>query len=105
MLMALSKITSTGAMTYAFIQAIERGHGNIYGHILNAMLSTIRNTDSEIDGGLVTTLIGMLLTGGSAGGLRQEPQLTANEPFDVYTKPFSLQLVEQYKYLGGCYFF
>ncbi|KAL5862714.1 hypothetical protein ACOSQ3_000228 [Xanthoceras sorbifolium] len=87
---ALSKIASTGAMTYAFIQAIERGHGATYGNVLKAMRSTLRSADSEIDGGLVTTLIGMLLTGGSVGGLRQEPQLTANEPFDVYTKPFTL---------------
>ncbi|XP_031277258.1 metacaspase-1 [Pistacia vera] len=88
---ALSRITSTGAMTYSFIQAIERGHGNTYGNILNAMRSTIRNTDSQIDGGVVTSLITMLLTGGSvSSGLRQEPQLSANEPFDVYTKPFSL---------------
>lgn len=69
---ALSRITSTGAMTYSFIQAIERGHGNTYGNILNAMRSTIRHTDSQIDGGVVTTLITMLLTGGSVGGgLRQ----------------------------------
>lgn len=70
---ALSKITSTGAMTYAFIQAIERGHGTTYGSMLNSMRSTIRNTDgNEIGGGIVTSLIGMLLTGGSlGGGLRQ----------------------------------
>ncbi|XP_068316127.1 metacaspase-1-like [Pyrus communis] len=87
---ALSKITSTGAMTYAFIQAIERGHGDTYGNMLNAMRSTIRNTDNDVGGGIVTSLISMLLKGGSLGGLRQEPQLTANEPFDVYKKPFSL---------------
>ncbi|CAI9774049.1 unnamed protein product [Fraxinus pennsylvanica] len=88
---ALSKVTSTGAMTYAFIQAIERGQGNTYGSILGAMRSTIRKTDDEIGGSVVTTLLTMLLTGGSAGiGMTQEPQLSANEPFDVYTKPFSL---------------
>ncbi|CAA3007555.1 Hypothetical predicted protein [Olea europaea subsp. europaea] len=88
---ALSKVTSTGAMTYAFIQAIERGQGNTYGSILSAMRSTIRRTDDEIGGSVVTTLLTMLVTGGSAGiGMTQEPQLTANEPFDVYTKPFSL---------------
>ncbi|KAF4395234.1 hypothetical protein CsatB_007127 [Cannabis sativa] len=93
---ALSKITSTGAMTYCFIQAIERGQGSTYGSILNSMRSTIRNTGSGgggIGGGgdVVTTLIGMLLTGGSAGGgLRQEPQLTSCQPFDVYARPFSL---------------
>lgn len=87
---ALSRITSTGAMTYAFIQAIERGHASTYGNMLNAMRSTIRNTDSGVGGGIVTSLISMLLTGGSLGGLRQEPQLTANQTFDVYTKPFAL---------------
>ncbi|XWS35565.1 hypothetical protein CRYUN_Cryun20dG0008100 [Craigia yunnanensis] len=91
---ALSKITSTGAMTFCFIQAIERGHGDTYGSILNAMRNTIRSVGGgDLGGGAVTSLITMLLTGGSGGlggGLRQEPQLTACEPFDVYTRPFSL---------------
>ncbi|KAL5973757.1 Metacaspase-1 [Asimina triloba] len=69
---ALSRITSTGAMTFCFIQAIERGHGTTYGSILNSMRTTIRNTGNEMGGGQVTTLISMLLTGGSVGGgLRQ----------------------------------
>ncbi|KAG8381026.1 hypothetical protein BUALT_Bualt06G0077900 [Buddleja alternifolia] len=90
---ALSKVTSTGAMTFAFIQAIEKGQGTAtYGSMLTAMRSTIRKTDNDLGGGaggVVTTLLTMLLTGGSAG-LSQEPQLSANEPFDVYAKPFSL---------------
>ncbi|ERN01030.1 hypothetical protein AMTRI_Chr03g145770 [Amborella trichopoda] len=91
---ALSKITSTGAMTYCFIQAIERGAGATYGSILTSMRATIRETRSGGmgGGGPVTSLITMLLTGGSlsVGGLSQEPQLTSCEPFDVYSKPFSL---------------
>ncbi|CAL4915626.1 unnamed protein product [Urochloa decumbens] len=91
---ALSKVTSTGAMTYCFIQAIERGQGTTYGSILNSMRSTIRSTGDSagVGGSAVTSLITMLLTGGSlsAGGLRQEPQLTACDTFDVYAKPFSL---------------
>ncbi|XP_020586224.1 metacaspase-1 [Phalaenopsis equestris] len=88
---ALSKVTSTGAMTYCFIQAIERGHGSTYGTILNSMRSTIRNTGDSLGGGPVTSLLSMLITGGSlSGGLRQEPQLTSCEMFDVYMKPFSL---------------
>uniref|UniRef100_A0A0E0BDW0 Peptidase C14 caspase domain-containing protein n=1 Tax=Oryza glumipatula TaxID=40148 RepID=A0A0E0BDW0_9ORYZ len=91
---ALSKITSTGAMTFCFIQAIERGQGTTYGSILTSMRSTIRSTGDSMGsgGGAVTSLITMLLTGGSvsSGGLKQDPQLTANEPFDVYAKPFSL---------------
>lgn len=68
---ALSRITSTGAMTFCFIQAIERGHGQTYGSILGSMRNTIRNTGSggDIGGGQVTSLITMLLTGGSVGGL------------------------------------
>ncbi|XP_052194187.1 metacaspase-1 [Diospyros lotus] len=90
---ALSKVTSTGAMTFCFIQAFERGHGTTYGSILNSMRSAIQSVgnDSAIGGGAVTSLLTMLLTGGSAtGGLRQEPQLTACQPFDIYTQPFSL---------------
>ncbi|XP_059446131.1 metacaspase-1-like [Corylus avellana] len=90
---ALSKITSTGAMTYCFIQAIERGHASTYGSMLNSMRSVLRSTGSnDLGGGVVTSLLTMLLTGGStlSGGLRQEPQLTAFQPFDVYSRPFSL---------------
>ncbi|XP_031394106.1 metacaspase-1 [Punica granatum] len=91
---ALSKITSTGAMTFCFIQAIDRGQSSTYGSILNSMRSTIRNTGSDMGiggGGAVTSLITMLVTGGSlSGGLRQEPQLTSCQPFDVYMRPFSL---------------
>lgn len=71
---ALAKVTSTGAMTYSFIQAIERGQAATYGSILNAMRSTIQTTDSDLGsaGGIVTSLLTMLLTGGSLGiGMRQ----------------------------------
>lgn len=61
-------------MTFCFIQAIERGHGQgaTYGSILTAMRHAIRGAGSGGGGGgggdVVTTLIGMLLTGGSASG-------------------------------------
>lgn len=60
-------------MTFAFIQAIEKGQGATYGSILNAMRSTIRKTGDELaaGGGAVTALLTMLLTGGSSTGLRQ----------------------------------
>lgn len=60
-------------MTFCFIQAIERGHGATYGSILNSMRTTIRSTGDATGGGPVTSLITMLLTGGSlsSGGLRQ----------------------------------
>nr|AXQ06491.1 metacaspase [Vriesea carinata] len=88
---AFSRVTPSGAMTYCFILAIEKGHGTTYGSILNYIRSTIRSTGDAISGGPISTLLAMLFTGGSPlGGLRQEPQLTSNEPFDVYNKPFSL---------------
>eukprot|EP00249_Psilotum_nudum_P017468 c26337_g1_i1 orf=61-1137(+) len=80
---ALSKVTSTGAMTFCFIQAIERGHARTYRDILSAMRSYIRNADMGSSGGMVTTLIEMLLTGGSYNGFTQEPQLSASNPFDI----------------------
>ena len=74
-LQALSKITSTGAMTYCFIQAIERGHATTYGSVLNSMRTAIRCTGSNdlgVGGGAVTSLLNMLLIGGRVGGgLRQ----------------------------------
>ncbi|KAL1201197.1 Metacaspase-2 [Cardamine amara subsp. amara] len=97
----------TGAMTYAFIQAIERGHGTTYGSLMNAMRSTIheifdKNKGRELveveDGDLLTTLLGLLILGAAppdeevnqASQKTQEPQLSATEEFAVYGKAFSL---------------
>ena len=54
----------------------RKGQATTYGSILHSMRSTIRNTGSGASmagGGAVTSLISMLLKGGSAstGGLRQ----------------------------------
>jgi hypothetical protein len=89
---ALSKITSTGAMTFCFIQAIERGHAQTYGSLLCAMREAIRTAkvNSGMGTGTITSLMEMLVSGGSLnGGLTQEPQLTANEAFDI-NSPFHL---------------
>lgn len=105
----LSGSAWTGAMTYAFIQAIERGHGMTYGSLLNAMRSTVheifdKNKGRELVevGGadFLSTLLGLLILGASppdeeeevnqAPQKTQEPQLSANEAFAVYEKPFSL---------------
>ncbi|KFK33148.1 hypothetical protein AALP_AA6G337100 [Arabis alpina] len=86
---ALSMVTATGAMTFCFIQAIERSgaQGITYGSIMNSMRTTIRNTRIKLGGGFVTTMVNMI-TGNRK--LKQEPQLTASEPFDIYAKLFSL---------------
>ncbi|XP_076950479.1 metacaspase-1-like [Bidens hawaiensis] len=97
---ALSKITSTGVMTFSFIQAIERGHASTYGNLLSSMRNVIRNPTTGRGykkgggggggGGVVTSLLTLLTGGGLGSELRQEPQLTTCEPFGVYSKPFSL---------------
>uniref|UniRef100_A0A1J3F859 Metacaspase-2 n=1 Tax=Noccaea caerulescens TaxID=107243 RepID=A0A1J3F859_NOCCA len=105
----LSGSAWTGAMTYAFIQAIERGHGTTYGSLLSAMRSTVHEILDknkgrklvEVGGAdLLTTLLGLLILGAApieddeqvnqAPHKTQEPQLSANEAFAVYGKPFSL---------------
>ncbi|XP_006365337.1 metacaspase-1-like [Solanum tuberosum] len=89
---SLAKVMSTGAMSFSFIQAIERGQGTTYGSILNAIRSSIRNSDSDLGSKIASSLLTMLTAGRSSSGfgMRQEPQLTANETFDVYTKKFSI---------------
>lgn len=87
-LQALSKITSTGAMTFCFIQAIERGQASTYGSMLNSMRNTIKNTGSDMGmgGGAVTSLITMLVTGGSlSGGLRQVNLNCPGYSFFIFT--------------------
>ncbi|CAM8976116.1 unnamed protein product [Rhodiola kirilowii] len=97
----MSKVTTTGAMTYSFIEAIERGHGGTYGSLLTAMRATIHDSLSQFanvgtsSGGehhhRISALLTMLLSGGRISNRAiQEPQLTASERFDVFAKPFSL---------------
>lgn len=82
---ALSQVTYTGAMTFCFIQAIERGQARTYGELLSAMRGGINSAGGgRATGGPVASLIEMLLTGGNAGAsLTQEPQLSAANPFDL----------------------
>jgi hypothetical protein len=49
---AFAGSTSTGAMTYSFIKAVESDPGTTYGRLLNAMRATIRDNggDSGIPG-------------------------------------------------------
>ncbi|KAJ0837101.1 putative transcription factor Znf-LSD family [Helianthus annuus] len=88
---ALSKITSTGAMTYCFIEAIEHGNASTYGSLLSSMRNAIRTPRGTFNGGS-GSVFDALVGGGRNGsrGFSQEPQLTSCEPFDMYTKPFSL---------------
>lgn len=52
--------------------------------MLTAMRSTIRNTDNGMGGGVVTSLLTMLLSGGSLGsGMRQVLPLCYLPMFDV----------------------
>ncbi len=79
----LAKGTSTGEMTYCFIQAIERGYGSTYGSLLNAMRSAVHSAENQ----LVTSLIDKLLTGGSYEG--GETQVSYLCQLQVYTSTLS----------------
>lgn len=81
-----SKMIRTGAMTSTFIKAVLRGHRATYGSILNSMRSEIHHMSNNetVDGR--SSLLAMLRIGVN----RQEPQLTASQPFDVYSRLFSL---------------
>ena len=85
LLQALSRVASTGAMTFCFIQAIERGQAQSYGSVLNAMRDAIRSTNvnSGMGAGPVTSLLEMLVSGGSitpiSSGLTQVHNLFRNK--------------------------
>ncbi|KAM1030451.1 hypothetical protein ACFX13_035062 [Malus domestica] len=61
----LSGDTSTGALTYSFIQAAENDRGSTYGSLLNAMRHKIREAKTGID---------------------METQLSSSEIFDICSK-------------------
>lgn len=66
-------------MTFCFIQAIEHNPVTTYGGVLTAMRTAIRDAGGsgssvpDIGGGMVTSLLSMLVSGGSltAGGFSQ----------------------------------
>ncbi|CAN6294849.1 unnamed protein product [Urochloa humidicola] len=79
--------TSTGAMTYSFIKAVESEPGTTYGRLLTAMRATIRDNGGEFGiPGPIGTFFRRVITFSCA----QEPQLCASETFDIYRKPFLL---------------
>eukprot|EP00252_Welwitschia_mirabilis_P015738 TRINITY_DN3487_c0_g1_i3.p1 TRINITY_DN3487_c0_g1~~TRINITY_DN3487_c0_g1_i3.p1 ORF type:complete len:336 (-),score=-14.25 TRINITY_DN3487_c0_g1_i3:77-1051(-) len=67
----------SGAMTRAFVSAIEAGEATTYGDLLRAMSKSVRQSRDKST---------------SAGGpvVFQEPQLCASYPFDIDDKPFHL---------------
>ncbi|PVH32614.1 hypothetical protein PAHAL_9G443500 [Panicum hallii] len=84
---AFSGSTSTGAMTYSFIKAVESEPGTTYGRLLTAMRATIRDNGGELGiPGPIGTFFRRVITFSCA----QEPQLCASETFDIYRKPFLL---------------
>ncbi|KAK3025083.1 hypothetical protein RJ639_044962, partial [Escallonia herrerae] len=95
---ALSKITSTGAMTFCFIQAIERGQDNTYGSILNSMRAAIRGARDDVGGGAVTSLLTMLLTGGIASG--PSPYNLSQPPYRVDCRTVGMGIFLLFTYVG-----
>ncbi|KAJ3673412.1 hypothetical protein LUZ60_006786 [Juncus effusus] len=79
--------TSTGAMTYSFIQAVESEPGITYGRLLTAMRTTIRENGS---GSCLSGPIASLIRRAVSFQPTQEPQLSSSEMFDIYHRPFLL---------------
>ncbi|XP_058086586.1 metacaspase-1-like [Magnolia sinica] len=84
---ALSGDTMTGAMTFCFIQAVNSEPGMTYGRILTAMRSAIRDTQTGIR---LSSPIASLIRTVIRAGLKQEPQLSSSEQFDIYRRQFLL---------------
>ncbi|KAG9451486.1 hypothetical protein H6P81_011451 [Aristolochia fimbriata] len=84
---AYSVNATTGAMTYCFVQALECKPVVTYGELLSTMRAATRDVQKGIlnCGPIASLLRKMLRTGFSA-----DPQLSASEQFDAYTKPFAL---------------
>lgn len=86
----MAKDASTGAMTFSFIQAIENGQAKTYADLLYSMRSIIHSAGNDLKLGFRDKLKNLILTGERKFRIRQEPQLTANERYDLKSKPFSL---------------
>uniref|UniRef100_J3LPD8 Peptidase C14 caspase domain-containing protein n=1 Tax=Oryza brachyantha TaxID=4533 RepID=J3LPD8_ORYBR len=84
---ALAGATSTGAMTYSFIKAVESEPGTTYGRLLSAMRATIRDNGGDLG---IPGPLGAFFRRVITFSCAQEPQLCASEPFDIYRKPFLL---------------
>ncbi|GJN41046.1 hypothetical protein PR202_gn00370 [Eleusine coracana subsp. coracana] len=79
--------TSTGAMTYSFIKAVESEPGATYGRLLMDMRATIRNNGGDFG---IPGPIGTFFCQAINFSRAQEPQLCASEAFDIYRKQFVL---------------
>ena len=92
---ALSGTVSTGAATWAFINAIEKlGTSISYGRLLDEMSATLHRAVGSASGGggggmpELPGLLGLLLgvgmqVAGGPGGGGQNPVLSASTPFDL----------------------
>lgn len=84
----LSKILSTGAMTFSFINAIEKEGEKTYGALLSSMHDIVKSRPKPKK---PTTLTNMIYEDGNYTQRKiQEPQLSSSYPFDVDEKPFYL---------------
>lgn len=85
---ALAKSASTGAMTFSFIQAVERREAMTYAGLLSSMRNSIRRANSGSRG--VTDLIGMLLSGGSFPGGALTQVSCSSSPCLLYLQTYAI---------------
>ncbi|KAJ4827450.1 hypothetical protein Tsubulata_032969 [Turnera subulata] len=81
--------TSTGALTFSFLQAMQNEPVVTYGRLLNSMRQAIRRAKAgglRLSGPIASILNKTLFN----TELSQEPQLSSSEQFDIYSKQFVL---------------
>ncbi|KAG9451488.1 hypothetical protein H6P81_011453 [Aristolochia fimbriata] len=78
---------TTGAMTYCFVDALEREHRVTYGCLLNLMRAGSKELKA---GGQTCNPISSLVRKLVAPGVAAEPQLSASEKFDIQKLQFAL---------------
>ncbi|CAI0401924.1 unnamed protein product [Linum tenue] len=86
---AMTGNISTGALTYSFIQAVHNEPGLSYGRLLTAMRQAIqlaRSGGLRLTGPIASLLNNTLFS----TQLKQEPQLTCSQTFEVYSRQFTL---------------
>ncbi|XAR49459.1 hypothetical protein NMG60_11032677 [Bertholletia excelsa] len=83
----LSGNATTGVLTFSFIQAVEKELALTYGHLLNAMRSTIQEvqTGKQINGPIASLVRKVFSRLNSP-----VPQLSSSEKFDIHSKQFVL---------------
>uniref|UniRef100_A0A7N0T184 Peptidase C14 caspase domain-containing protein n=1 Tax=Kalanchoe fedtschenkoi TaxID=63787 RepID=A0A7N0T184_KALFE len=79
---AFTKKRMTGAMTWSLIHAVRLKSSLTYGELLDSMLQSLKKGDQSSNACSLNKVFQKRII--------QDPQLSASEEFDIYSKPFQL---------------